>query len=255
MIAIISPAKTFKPQKFRKLDIFSQPVFWERSQQLARLLAQKSPIEIQSLMGVSERIADLNFGRYQNFPQKLNLDNAKQALLSFYGDVYRGISADSFGDEQLQFCDHHLRILSGLYGLLRPLDLIAEYRLEMGMSLAVGDFKNLSAFWRERVTERLKKDLRGEPLINLASQEYFSAVDSERLEAPIITPVFRQLKNGGYKTIPILAKRARGLMVRFMVDRKIVDVKGLRDFDLEGYRWSAEASTTDQWIFQRSDSF
>jgi len=251
MKIILSPAKTFKPEKFPDFSEYSVPEFEVERNALVDAMQMQSPSDLRETMKVSEKIADLNVGRYQNFPKKLTLDNARQAILSFYGDAYRGLDAGSLDTEGLHFLNDHLRILSGLYGLLRPLDLIAPYRLEMGTRMDFGDTKSLYEFWGDKITNHLKKELNGKPLINLASKEYFSAIDFSQLESPVITPIFKQFKKGKYKTIAILAKRARGQMVRYVVDHRIEDPELLKQFDTDGYRFSVGDSNESDWVFLR----
>ena len=258
MLMIISPAKTFADEKLPSFSEFTQPVFWEKSQELLSILQAYSPADLQKLMGVSEKIADLNVGRFQNFPSELVLDQgAKQAVLSFFGDVYRGLDIGNFSPEDLHFVQDRLRILSGFYGVLRPLDLIAEYRLEMGTPLETKGFKNLYAFWGDQVTAELNKSLekQKEPvLVNLASNEYFQAIQPEKIQGKIITPVFKEFKNGKYKVVALFAKRARGMMVNFLVKNRIEDFNLIKNFDQDGYTFHPELSRDQEWVFCRESS-
>ncbi len=251
MRLILSPAKTFKPELFPDFPEYHTPLFMDKTQELVKTMQQKSPTELANIMHISEKLADLNVGRFQNFPSKFSIKTEKQAIFSFYGDAYRGLEANTLSREDLLFCDKHLRILSGLYGLLRPLDLITPYRLEMGTKTPFGEYKNGYDYWKEILTKTLKKELNGATLINLASKEYFSALDFTKLNAPVITPVFQQFKNGNYKTIAILAKRARGQMVRFIVKNRINTPKDITSFQVDDYRFIPEASDDSHWVFQK----
>lgn len=251
MKIILSPAKTFKPEQFPDFSEYSTPMFEDQRNALINVMQDQSPEGLRSIMKVSEKIADLNVGRYQNFPKKFTPENSRQAILSFYGDAYRGLDAGSLDSNGMVFLNDRLRILSGLYGLLRPLDLISPYRLEMGTKMSFGKCENLYDFWKSTLTKKLNKELKGEPLINLASKEYFSAVDFNGLNAPVITPIFRQFKNGKYKTISIFAKRARGQMVRYIVDHRIENPEDIKKFDTDGYRISMADSSESDWVFLR----
>ena len=213
-----------------------------------------NPDDIQALMGVSAKIAALNHERFMNWQPNFSLQNAKQAVLAFKGDVYTGLAAESLSASELAFAQKHLRILSGLYGLLRPLDLMQPYRLEMGLPFANSGGKNLYEFWGTRISEVLAKHLKasGSPvLINLASNEYFKAVKNASLGAEIITPQFRDLKNGQYKMISFFAKKARGVMARYIVQEGLNAPEGLKDFKGDGYYFSAKDSDDVNWVFLR----
>ena len=213
-----------------------------------------NPDDIQALMGVSAKIAALNHERFMNWQPNFSLQNAKQAVLAFKGDVYTGLAAESLSAPELAFAQKHLRILSGLYGLLRPLDLMQPYRLEMGLPFANSGGKNLYEFWGTRISEVLAKHLKasGSPvLINLASNEYFKAVKNASLGAEIITPQFRDLKNGQYKMISFFAKKARGVMARYIVQEGLNAPEGLKDFKGDGYYFSAKDSDDVNWVFLR----
>ena len=205
-------------------------------------------------MGVSENIATLNHQRFMNWQPDFSLDNAKQSVLAFKGDVYTGLQADTLTKDELAFAQKHLRILSGLYGLLRPLDLMQPYRLEMGLPFANAGGKNLYEFWGDQITETLGKHLKasGSPvLVNLASNEYFKAVKPKQLDAEVITPQFRDLKNGQYKMISFFAKKARGVMARHIIQNGLNDPEGLKDFNGDGYYYSPEYSDGTTWVFLR----
>lgn len=213
-----------------------------------------TPDDIRALMGVSEQIANLNHQRFMNWQSEATVDNAKQALLAFKGDVYTGLDAETLKDGDFDFAQSRVRILSGLYGLLRPLDLMQPYRLEMGLKFGNARGKNLYEFWGQRVTEALNADLANvssDVLINLASNEYFKAVTPKALNAKVITPQFKDLKNGQYKMISFFAKKARGVMARFIIDNRITDPEALKSFDESGYYFSEAHSRGDTWVFLR----
>lgn len=254
MLSVISPAKTLDfetPPTTRKT---TQPEFLERSAALVADARQLDPAAIASLMGVSDSIATLNHKRFMDWHTPFELANAKQAILAFKGDVYTGLDADTLTAGQLAFAQKHLRILSGLYGLLRPLDLMQPYRLEMGLKFANSGGRNLYEFWGELITESLNRQLKkaGTPvLVNLASNEYFKAVKTAALDGEVITPVFKDLKGGKYRVISSFAKKARGQMARFIIENEIDDVAGLKKFRVDGYRYSAAESTARELVFLR----
>ncbi|WP_116367840.1 peroxide stress protein YaaA [Parahaliea mediterranea] len=254
MLTVISPAKTLDfdtPPHTRKT---TQPQFIGRAAELVEDARGLSPEDIRELMGVSENIAELNHARFMNWAAPFSLDNAKQAVLAFRGDVYTGLDADTLSASQLGWAQKHLRILSGLYGLLRPLDLMQPYRLEMGLKFANRGGKNLYEFWGDAVTQALNASLKqsGSPvLVNLASNEYFRAVKPKALAADVITPVFKDLKNGKYKVISFFAKKARGQMARYIIEQELDDVAGLKKFREDGYRYNAKASTARELVFTR----
>ncbi len=254
MLTVISPAKTLDfdtPPTTRRA---TQPRFAERSAELVEDARALSPDEIRALMGVSEQIAELNHQRFMNWHLPFSLDNAKQAVLAFRGDVYTGLDADSLDTAGRGFAQQHLRILSGLYGLLRPLDLMQPYRLEMGLKLANRGGRNLYEFWGESITRELNRDLKksgSKVLVNLASNEYFRAIQPKALEADIVTPVFKDLKGGKYKIISFFAKKARGQMARFIIDRELNDTAGLKKFKAGGYRYNRAESTARELVFTR----
>ena len=254
MLTVISPAKTLDfdtPPGTRKA---TQPRFLARSAELVEDARALTPFAIRELMGVSEKIAELNHRRFMDWHAPFSLDNAKQALLAFRGDVYTGLDADSLDAAQLGFAQRHLRILSGLYGILRPLDLIQPYRLEMGLKFANRGGANLYEFWGESITAELNRELGksgSKVLVNLASNEYFHAVRPRALEAEIITPVFRDLKGGKYRIISFFAKKARGQMARFIIDRELDDPRGLKEFRSGGYRYNRAQSTARELVFTR----
>jgi cytoplasmic iron level regulating protein YaaA (DUF328/UPF0246 family) len=254
MLTVISPAKTLDfdtPPTTRKK---TQPQFLERSAQLVDDARELDPQAIRALMGVSEKIADLNHQRFMNWGTPFTLDNAKQSVLAFKGDVYTGLEAETLSNDQLAFAQQHLAILSGLYGLLRPLDLMQPYRLEMGLKFANSGGKNLYEFWGDAITGAINKQLKksGSPvLVNLASNEYFKAVQPRDVKADIVTPVFKDLKGGKYKVISFFAKKARGQMARYIIDNEINEPDALKKFRRDGYRYNAKESTARELVFTR----
>ena len=254
MLMLLSPAKTLDYASPLPTNTHSLPDFIPRSAELIELLRQLSPSEVGSLMQISDPLAQLNAQRYADWSKKFNFNNARQALLAFNGDVYEGLDAASLRETQLAWAQDHLRILSGLYGVLRPLDLMQPYRLEMGTRLGNAHGKDLYAFWGARVTHAINAALAQHPapaLINLASEEYFKVVKPALLTVPVITPVFEDWKGGKYKIISFYAKRARGLMARFAIDKKITKPAQLKKFDREGYAFDAAHSSPSSWVFRR----
>lgn len=254
MIAIISPSKTQDFSSNGQPAEFTQPQFIDQSEMLVKELRKKKTTEIKSLMEVSDKIADLNYARYKEFKTPFSPEDAKQALYAFKGDVYTGIDTENYKAQDLEFAQNHLRILSGLYGLLRPLDLIQPYRLEMKIKLKNRRGKDLYSFWGNRLTAALNKDFeeqQNKVLINLASNEYFKALDKKKLKAKIITPVFKEHKNGKYSVIAIFAKKARGMMTDFIIKNKTEEAEELKTFSQEGYEYSEQLSQGNEWVFIR----
>lgn len=254
MLTVISPAKTLDfdtPPTTRKA---TQPQFIDRASLLVEDARELSPDDIRSLMGVSENIAALNHARFMNWAAPFSLENAKQSVLAFKGDVYTGLEAESLSTGQLSFAQKHLGILSGLYGLLRPLDLMQPYRLEMGLKFANSGGKNLYEFWGNDITDALQKQLKksgSKVLVNLASNEYFKAVKARDLDADIVTPVFKDLKGDKYKIISFYAKKARGQMARFIIENELNEPNGLKKFKTDGYRYNKAESTARELVFTR----
>tara|TARA_R110002096_G_scaffold308629_1_gene503160 strand:+ start:865 stop:1617 length:753 start_codon:yes stop_codon:yes gene_type:complete len=250
MIVLISPAKTldYDPSA---VSIKTQPEFKKEIGQLVEIMKKKSPNSIQKLMGVSENLAELNAERYQRFSEIFNEENSKQALLAFKGDVYTHIDVASFSEEDFSFAQEHLRILSGLYGLLRPMDMIQPYRLEMGIKLKNKRGKNLYEFWGDKITNALNEIALGQPVINLASNEYFKAVKKKKLKSNLISPVFKEYKDGTYKNIGIFSKQARGLMTDFIIRNKVEDPEVLKTFNEGRYEYSESKSNSEEWVFIR----
>jgi cytoplasmic iron level regulating protein YaaA (DUF328/UPF0246 family) len=257
MLTVISPAKKLDYSQLAEPKKASQPELLEHSEQLLSELRKLSPEAICSLMSLSDKLGALNFERFQEWQMPFTPDNSKQAILAFKGDVYQGLDADSMSTDELNFAQDNLRILSGLYGLLRPLDLMQPYRLEMGTKFANQRGANLYEFWGSIITDELNKLLSAQPnsvLVNLASNEYFKSVQPKNLQAEIITPVFMDQKNDKYKIISFFAKRARGLMSAFIIKNKITLVEQLKEFNVDGYSYNSAMSEGNQWVFCRAES-
>ena len=241
MKIVISPAKSLDFESTLPTDRFSQPDFLEQARNLNKVLAKKKPKALSELMSISKNLAQLNWERNQNFTVPFTKENARPAIYAFSGDVYQGLDAYTIKEEKLHKLQNTLRILSGLYGILKPLDLIQPYRLEMGTSLKVGRKRNLYEFWKKEVTDHLNKELEdGELFVNLASNEYFSVLDTKKLKSPVITPVFKDWKNDKLKVISFFAKKARGSMVRYILDSNASTLEDIKGFDLDDYQFSQE---------------
>ncbi|TIE01158.1 peroxide stress protein YaaA [Acinetobacter junii] len=256
MLALISPAKTLDYETALPTDTYTQPRLLEQSQQLIDVCRKLSATEIASLMTVSEKIANLNVERFRDWNAEFNFSNARQALFAFKGDVYTGLDAYHLKDQDIDFAQQHLRMLSGLYGLLRPLDLMMPYRLEMGTKLKNTRGNNLYEFWGSIITDQINQDLAeidAKLLVNLASDEYYKSVNEKKIQAEIIKPVFLDQKNGKYKVISFYAKKARGLMVRYLIENKLSQVEQLKAFDSEGYYFDAESSSDKELVFKRDE--
>lgn len=256
MLALISPAKTLDYETTLPSSNFTQPRLLDQSEQLIEVCRELSASQLVSLMSVSEKIAQLNVARFQDWQTEFDFANARQAIFAFKGDVYTGLDAYALNDSQLDFAQQHLRMLSGLYGLLRPLDLMMPYRLEMGTKLQNPRGSNLYEFWGKRITDLIQQDLQhtnSQILLNLASDEYYKAVEESALDAQIIKPVFLDQKNGKYKVISFYAKKARGLMARFVIEQQIQQVEDLKAFNSEGYYFDAENSNAKELVFKREE--
>ena len=256
MLALISPAKTLDYTTALPTDTHTQPRLLEQSQQLIDVCRKLSATEIASLMTVSEKIANLNVERFRDWNAEFDFSNARQALFAFKGDVYTGLDAYHLKDQDIDFAQQHLRMLSGLYGLLRPLDLMMPYRLEMGTKLKNSRGNNLYEFWGSIITEQINQDLAeidAKLLVNLASDEYYKSVNEKKIRAEIIKPVFLDQKNGKYKVISFYAKKARGLMARYLIENKLSQVEQLKAFDSEGYYFDAESSSDKELVFKRDE--
>ena len=256
MLALISPAKTLDYESSLPTDQHTQARLLEHSQELIEVASKLSVTEISILMSVSEKIANLNVGRFRDWQPEFDLSNARQAIFAFKGDVYTGLDAYNLKDHDISYAQEHLRMLSGLYGLLRPLDLMMPYRLEMGTKLANSRGHNLYEFWGHTITELINYDLaaaNSELLVNIASDEYYKSVKENKIQAEIIKPVFLDQKNGKYKVISFYAKKARGLMARFIIENQIDRVEDLKGFNTEGYYFDAESSLKGELVFKRDE--
>lgn len=252
MLIVISPAKKLDFENIAPTKEFTQPPFLKLSQALINDLKKYSHSEISKLMGLSDSLTELNIGRYKAFKTPFTLKNAKQAMYAFRGDTYVGLDADSMNKSQINYAQKHLRILSGLYGIISPLDLIQPYRLEMGTKFSCQGKKNLHSFWNQTVTDNLNEALKKEKvLVNLASKEYFGAVDTKKLNSKVITPVFKENKDGKVKIVSFFAKKARGMMSRYIIDNKISNPKDLLKFDVDGYKYDSSISTEFEPVFVR----
>ena len=255
MLFVLSPAKALDFESAPTTPTHTQPLFVPQAAELIGVLAQKSPHEVASLMHLSDALAGLNVGRYQAWQPSFTPANAKQAVLAFNGDVYEGLAAHTLPEADLQWLQSHLCILSGLYGVLRPLDLMQPYRLEMGTRLATAKGSNLYRFWGSQIAQYLNQRAAADAtpvVINLASEEYFKAVDRKALTPRVVSCVFEERRpDGQHKVISFMAKRARGLMVRYATQHRIATPEGLRGFDAEGYAWQAALSTPERLVFRR----
>ena len=254
MLAIISPAKSLDFDGRAPTRKSSVPSFLDDSAELIRELRELAPQDLSDLMGISTSLAELNYDRYATWGGPFSRRNAKQAMFAFNGDVYLGLKSTEFSERDLTWAQKHLRILSGLHGILKPLDLIQPYRLEMGTRLPNRRGGDLYEFWRDKVTAALNEaiDAQRQPiLVNLASNEYFNAVDTARIDARIITPTFKDLKNGRYMFISFFAKKARGLMAAYLIKNRVSTLKALKAFDWQGYRFSPAQSSANEWVFLR----
>ncbi|MDG2060699.1 MAG: peroxide stress protein YaaA [SAR86 cluster bacterium] len=255
MIIVIAPAKTLDYETDLPTEDYTIASHLSKTKKLIKELRLKDPDKLSSLMGISDKLAVLNFERNMNWssPKKLSR-NSRQALFTFKGDVYIGLEAYSMCDEGIKYAQKHLRILSGLYGLLKPLDLISPYRLEMGTKLEVGNHRNLYEFWGNDLTESINRDLddqKNTTIVNLASVEYFSSINKENLSGKVVSPIFKDYKNGQYKIISFFAKKARGMMARFIIENKIDDLNGLNNFNVAGYKYNSKESTDLFPVFLR----
>lgn len=250
MIILLSPAKTLNETPFSGAQKTTFPQFWDQTKKLAEILKQKSSVDIEKLMKVSSKIGTLNFDRYQNFPEAFTNENTFPALHCFQGDVYRGIEEENFSDAQWAYAQKNLRILSGLYGVLRPLDLMYPYRLEMGTNLTNPRGKNLYEWWGDQVTENLNGEHQ-EVVLNLASQEYASVIQPEKIRGFFLNIHFKEQKGDTYKIVAIHAKRARGVMANWLIKNQIKDVEAVKDFAENNYRFEPKFSTESDWVFVR----
>lgn len=256
MLILVSPAKTLDYESPLPTQKHTQPDFIDHSAELIEVCRQLTPADVASLMKVSDKIAGLNVARFAQWSPEFNFDNARQALFAFKGDVYTGLEANSLSEDEIEYAQSHLRMLSGLYGLLKPLDLMQPYRLEMGTRLANPRGSNLYQFWGDIITDKVNDALQAQGddwLINLASNEYFKAVKTKNVKGKIITPVFKDCKNGTYKVISFYAKKARGMMARYIIENKVNDLNALKAFDTAGYYFVAAESTATELVFKREE--
>ena len=257
MLVVISPAKSLDFDTPYPNAKVTRPRMLKASSELVEQMRQFSSVDLQDLMGISEKLGELNAERFQQWHVPFNKKNAKAALFAFQGDVYQGLDASQFDQQALDFAQQHLRILSGLYGLLRPMDLIQAYRLEMGTTLKTAHGESLYEFWGDTITKAINKDLKAiqsHTLINLASNEYFNSINEAALNAEVITPVFKDFKNGQYKILSFFAKKARGAMSAHIINKQITDPEQLKKARLDGYRYSAKDSDDKRWVFLRKQS-
>ncbi|CAB1214075.1 peroxide stress protein YaaA [Acinetobacter bouvetii] len=256
MLALISPAKTLDYESALPTDAHTLPRLLEHSQELVDVSRKLSAADIANLMSVSEKIAKLNVARFHDWQAEFNFSNARQALFAFKGDVYTGLDAYALNDQHIAYAQQHLRMLSGLYGLLRPLDLMMPYRLEMGTKLQNPRGHNLYEFWGDRITQLINHDLEqanSELLVNIASDEYYKSVIERKIKAEIIKPVFLDQKNGKYKVISFYAKKARGLMARYMIENQLNKAEDLKSFNTDGYYFDADSSLKGELVFKRDE--
>lgn len=253
MLLVISPSKKLEFENAPNVQTY-QPRFMEETKALVDIAKQLTQAQLMELMSISYKLAELNYHRFRQFTFPFTPQNSKAAIYAFKGDVYDGLEAENLKEANIAFAQKHLRILSGLYGVLRPLDAMQPYRLEMGIALKNPKGKNLYQFWGDKIRHLLEEDLKAQSddvLINLASNEYFKAVQPKALKARIITPGFKEHKNGKYKMLMIYAKRARGAMARYIIEHNITDPEKLKKFDVDGYAYNAELSNGDDWVFTR----
>ena len=255
MLMIISPAKTLDYESPLATETHTQPDFLDDACELIDQLKTLEPHQVSNLMSISDKLGQLNAERFRTWHTPFTQDNARQAVLAFKGDVYTGLDAESFSEDDFSFAQQHLRILSGLYGLLKPLDLMQPYRLEMGTKFENTRGKDLYAFWGRKITDALNQLLAEDDkvLVNLASNEYFKSVKKKELDARLITPQFKDWKNGQYKMISFYAKKARGLMCRYAIQNRISNAEDLKGFNLDGYYFSEDQSDNNNWVFLRDE--
>ena len=252
MKIVISPAKSLNYESQLPTTNYSFPDFLSKSETIQKTLKKKKPNQLMELMDISEKLAELNWQRNQDWNIPFSQENSRQAIYAFDGDVYTGLDAYTLPVNKLEVLQDKLRILSGLYGLLKPLDLMQPYRLEMGTSIAIATKKNLYEFWKKTITDSLNKELsKDELFLNLASNEYFSAVDTKALKVPVITPEFKDYKDGKLKMISFFAKKARGMMVRYIIDTNAETIEDLKGFNYEGYAFDANLSKGNTLVFTR----
>ena len=254
MIIILSPAKSLYDHSPVQFEKFTEPEFMAEAEKVVSMMKKQKPAQLATLMDISPKLATLNFHRYQDWTSTYTPEKSWQAILMFNGTMYQGMKAETFSPAEFEIAQQKLRILSAVYGLLKPLDLIQPYRLEMGTNISVSRKKNLYEFWKVKITAKLNQQLAQTDqniLINLASNEYFSTVDTKKLKARIITPSFKEQKDSKYQMVSFYAKRARGLMSRFIIQNNITNTEEIKAFDLEGYYFNNQLSKENNWVFTR----
>lgn len=251
MLAIISPAKSLNTERTETMPAASKPQFLDQANELAKLMRHYSPSDLANLMKLSDKLSALNAARFEQWTPDHTDPELLPAVFAFNGDVYQGLEVSTLSEKSLHALNDRVRILSGLYGLLRPLDAMRPYRLEMGTKFNTGSIRSLPSYWQSTVTDALNADLDGGVLVNLASTEYSAAVNFAQIEGTVVSPVFKDKKNGDYKIISFYAKRARGLMARYLVEHNIDRIEGLLDFDTQGYRYAKALSTPEKPCFIR----
>lgn len=252
MKIVISPAKSLNLDTELPTSDFTEAAFLKQAETIQKTLKKKKPKQLMELMDISEKLADLNWQRNQDWQLPFTTENARPAIYTFDGEVYTGLDAYTLSVDKVVVLQEKLRILSGLYGMLKPLDLMQAYRLEMGTSIAIGTKKNLYEFWKKTLTDQLNSELQNDELfVNLASNEYFSALDTKKLKVPVITPEFKDYKDGKLKMISFFAKKARGLMVRYIIDHNAETVDDIKGFNYEGYAYDSNLSTENKLVFTR----
>ncbi|XOQ59173.1 MAG: peroxide stress protein YaaA [Clostridium sp.] len=257
MIWIISSAKSMNPNKSINTNKYTVPIFKDEGKELINELRKYDPSQIASLMNISDRLSELNVVRYDKWDENHKLSNSKQAISLYNGDVYKKIDSETLNNEQLNFMNKHLRIISGLYGVLRPLDIIQPYRLEMSIKLKNSKGNDLYDFWKDKITAYFNEEIKEQKdkfIINLASKEYVKAIDLDKLKARVINIVFKEYRNGRYKVVPFNAKRARGSFVRYMTENFVEDVENIKSFDVD-YKYNEKMSTDTDWVFIKDEFF
>ena len=256
MLIIVSPAKTLDYDSPLAIEKYTQPELIDQSKLLINECRKLTPVDIATLMKVSDKIAGLNVARFEQWSETFTPENSRQAILAFKGDVYTGLEAQTMSEEDFDYAQSHLRMLSGLYGLLRPLDLMQPYRLEMGSRLANERGSNLYQFWGDIITNKLNDTLSEQEddiVVNLASNEYFKSVKTKQLKGKVVTPIFKDCKNGQYKVISFYAKKARGMMARYIIDNRISSIESLTNFDVAGYYYVEQESSATELVFKREE--
>ena len=252
MKILLSPAKSLNFKSSLPTEIYTEPCFLKEANFLNSILKFKNPAQISELMHISSSLGELNYERFQEWSSKPNKGNARQAIFAFSGDVYKGIDSYTIKNDNIDFLQNNVRILSGHYGLLKPLDLIQPHRLEMGTKMSFKSYKNLYDYWKKQVSLKLNKELsKDEPVLNLASNEYFKVIDSKVIDSPIYSANFKQYRDGHFKTIAIYSKKARGLMTRFIVDNQIDTIEDIKSFDYDGYVFHDELSNDKDFVYSR----